>query len=155
RDVLAAAHRIARIGGARVAVVAVARRAGLTHPGRAHLVAVAHGVVGAGRPVRDGRVLAARDRIAAVHGARVAVVTVGRRAGHARARGARLGAVAHGRVVAGRTVCDRRVLAAVDRITGVGRTRIPVVAHQRCARRAGARGAGLAAVAHGRVVAHR
>src|SRR5262249_47185767 len=54
--VVAAGHRIARVGGARVAVAAVERGARLTHAAGAELVTVADTGVGAGGPVRDGRV---------------------------------------------------------------------------------------------------
>src|SRR5262249_34301175 len=99
-------------GRARVRVVAVERRTRRARAGLARLRTVADGPVRARRVVRDGDVLAAEDRIAAVDRARLAVVAVEGRPGGAGPRLAGLGAVAEGAVRAGRAVRDRRVPAA-------------------------------------------
>src|SRR5262249_232286 len=78
--VLAAVHRIAGVDGARVAVVAVGARPGGADAVETCLGAVADGPVRARRAVRHRRVQAARDGVAAVGRAGVAVVAVGRRA---------------------------------------------------------------------------
>src|SRR5262249_59659665 len=94
RRVDAAAQRIAGIGRARVPVVAVERRAGGAEAALAGLVAVADGVVGAGRPARDSDVLAADQRVARIRRAGVLVIADERRPGRARAGLAGLPAVA-------------------------------------------------------------
>src|SRR5262249_32574686 len=125
--VLATVDRIARVGGADVAVVAVERRAGHAHAGLAGLAAVAHRVVRARRPVGEVRVLADTG-VADVGGALARVV-----------------AVSDG--VAGPAARDRGVLAAAHRIAGVDRAGVLVVAVERGARRTRPRLAYLGAVA--------
>src|SRR5204863_486559 len=95
RHVRAPHHGVAGVGGAGVAVVAARRRAGDAGARAAGLEPVAGVPVGAGGAVRDGRMRAPGNRIADVGGARVAVVAVERRPGHAGAVHAGLDAVAH------------------------------------------------------------
>src|SRR5262249_14297393 len=145
--VLAALHGIAAVGRAAVVVVAVRRRPGRADPGLAVLPAVADRGVGARRAVRDRGVLAAEHRIAAVGGARVVVVAVGRRPGHAGPGLAGLGAVAGVAVAARAAVREGGVLAAADRAPPVGGAGIVVVAVERGPRGAHAGLAGLDAIA--------
>src|SRR3989442_2744599 len=91
--------------------------------------------------------LAARHGVTDVAGTRIAVVAVQRRAGRARARLARLRAVAYVPVAARGPVGDRRVLAALHRVARVGGAGVVVVAVGECARRADAGLTGLGAVA--------
>src|SRR5205085_9719072 len=147
RRVDAPAQRIAAVGRARVAVVAVERRARRAAPALAGLVAVADRGVDTRGAVRDGGVLAAGGRVAEVGRARVEVVAVERRPGGTGAALARLGAVADVRVGAGRVVRDRRVRAPGDRIAGVRRARVAVVAVETGAGRAEPVLTGLRAVA--------
>src|SRR5207244_2978238 len=145
--VLAAGDRIAGVRGARVRVVAGERGARGAHPGLTRLGAVARVPVAARGPVRDGRMLAAGDRIAGVRGAGIVVVAGERRPGGTSARLARLDPVAHAPVAARGPVRDRRVLAAGDRVARVGGAGVVVVAVEQCARRADAGLTGLGAVA--------
>src|SRR6266851_1376828 len=91
--------------------------------------------------------LAARHGVTDVAGTRIAVVAVERRAGRARARLARLRAVALVPVATRGPVRDRGVLAALHRGAGVGGAGVVVVAGGECARRADAGLTGLGAVA--------
>src|SRR5262249_10102931 len=144
-SVRAAARGVAGVGGARIGVVAVQRRAGLADAGLAGFGAIAGIAVGAGRAgVR--RVLATELRIAAVGGADVVVVAVGGRgAGHAAAdRRSRADATlaliarrADVAVVAGRAVGGGGVRADAGRgIARVGGAGIEIVAIDRRPRRA-------------------
>src|SRR6266851_3462423 len=92
--------------------------------------------------------LAARHGVTDVAGTRIAVVAVERRAGRARARLARLRAVAHVPVATRGPVRDRGVLAALHRVAGVGGAGVVVVAVGEGARGADAGLTRLAAVAH-------
>src|SRR5207249_3654674 len=74
RRVLAAGDRIAGVRGTRVRVGAGERGARGAHPCLTRLGAVARVPVAARGPVRDGRMLAAGDRIAGVRGAGIVVV---------------------------------------------------------------------------------
>src|SRR5207245_1056618 len=98
-------------------------------------------------PVRDRRVLTAGDRIARVRGARVGVVAVDGGTRRARPRLAGLDAIAHVPIAARGPVGDRRVLAALHRVAGVGGAGVVVVAVGERARRADAGLTGLGAVA--------
>src|SRR5436190_900337 len=151
----AGAHRVARIGGARVSVVAVEGWPHGTDPRQARLGTVAHVAVAARGAVEDRRVLAARHRVADVGRARVPVVAVEGRPRGAGPRQARLGAVAHVAVAARGAVRQRRAPASAQRVAGVGRTRIVVVAVERCPGDADARQAGLRTVAHVAIAARR
>src|SRR5262249_40328068 len=113
----------------------------------ARLGAVADGRVGARRTVGHVRVLAARGREAGVGGAGVAVVAVEGRAGGADGALARLGAVSHGGVVAGRAVGQHGELTAGRRVARVGGAGVGVVADERRAGGAHAPLTGLAPVA--------
>src|SRR5439155_523487 len=139
----AGAHRVARIGGARVSVVAVEGWPHGADPRQARLGTVAHVAVAARGAVEDRRVLAARHRVADVGRARVPVVAVEGRPRGAGPRQARLGAVAHVAVAARGAVRQRRAPTSGQRVAGVGRTRIVVVAVERCPRDAAAGQAGL------------
>src|SRR6185295_5265577 len=97
----AAHRRIARIDGARVAVVAVDRRAADADTRLAVLRAVAHGPVGTRETVRHVDGATAEARIATVGRADVVVVAVRRCPRRAAAADARLGAVADVAVAAG------------------------------------------------------
>src|SRR5206468_1850121 len=119
----------------------VAGRAGGAAARLARLEAVAEVPIAARRPVRDRGVPAAEHGIAGVGRARVRVVAVRRRAGGAGAGLAGLVAVADVAVGARGPVRQRRELAPRDRVTGIGRAGVAVVADER--RPAGAR-AGLA-----------
>src|SRR5262249_20105711 len=147
-DVVAAEQRVARIRRARILVVAVERCPGRAGAGLAGLRAVADVGVETRRAVRQRGVRAAGDRVAGVRRARVAVVAVERRPGHADAAQAGLGAVADVRVRARRAVERGRVLAARLRIAGVGRADVAVVAVERRPGAADAVLAGLRTVAH-------
>src|SRR5262249_53961128 len=127
RDVPAAGHGIAGIRRADASVVAVERRARRADPRLADLGAVAHRRVGARGPVRQRGVLA-HAGVARVGRARVVVVAVG-------GDGAR-GAPGH-----------RRVDAAGDRVAGVRRAGVVVVAVERRARATRARLTQLGTVA--------
>src|SRR5581483_4380350 len=123
---LAAGDGVARVDGAWIAVVA-----------------------------EDGRVDAAARGIAAVVRADVVVVAEERRAGDADAGLARLDAVADVVVAARRAVAERQMLARRERVAGVGRARVVVVAIDRQAALAAAGDARLALRAGVRVVAAR
>src|SRR5207302_10549264 len=132
--VLAAGGRVAGVRGARVRVGAGERGARGAHPRLTRLGAVARVPVAARGPVRDGRMLAAGDRIAGVRGAGIVVVAGERRPGGTGPCLARLDLVAHAPVAARGPVRDRRVLAAGGRIARVGSARVRVVAVERRAR---------------------
>src|SRR5439155_257701 len=153
RRVLTAGHRVARVGGARVGALAVERRPGGAGARLAGLSPVAHVPVAARRAVREREVATARDRVAAVRRARVAVVAVERGGRGAHAQLAGLGPVAHVPVAARGPVQPRYVQAAGGLIAAVRRARVPVVAVERVARDAGARPAGPGAVAGAAVAA--
>src|SRR4029077_17245989 len=97
--------------------------------------------------VRDRRVLAAEERVAGVGRAGVPVIASERSARGADARLAGLGAVARVTVAARGAVRDRCMLAAEERVAGVGRADVAVIAVKRGARLARARDARLQAVA--------
>jgi hypothetical protein len=130
--VLASSARIAAIHRAGVTVVAAEGSATAAAPALACLVAIADVLVGAGGAVREGRVLAARDRVAAVGGAVVVVVTAGRSADDARAALTAFRAVADGAVGARGTVADRNVLAAGNGVATVGGAHVAVIADEWC-----------------------
>src|SRR5206468_2160365 len=127
----AAAHRVARIGGARVTVVTDEGWPHGAGPRQARLGTVAHVAVAARGAVEDRRVLAPRHRVAGVGRARVAVVAVEGRARHAGAGLAGLRAVAGVAVAARGAVRQRRVLTAGQRVAGVRGAGIVVVAVER------------------------
>src|SRR5262249_48462359 len=95
RHVIASARvRVARIGRARISVVAIDARTGLALAGAALARVIASAARRAGGAVGSVGVLAAGRCIAAIGGADVVVVALKRRAGHADAHPAGLGAVA-------------------------------------------------------------
>src|SRR5262249_20076113 len=115
--------------------------------GQTRLRAVADVAVAAGRAVEHRRVHAAQDRIAGVRGAGVVVGAVERRARGADPALADLVAVADVAVAARGAVDERRADAPEDRIAGIRRAEVAVVAVERGARRAGPALTGLDAVA--------
>src|SRR5262249_56632643 len=128
--------RVAGVGGAGIVVVAVLAGAGLAHAGLARAGRVAGAARRAAGAIGHGRVLATRLRIAAIGRARVVVVAAERRALHAHAGLADLGAVADVVVGAGHPVGHRRVhtLEVGVRIAAIGRARIAVVTRRRALR---------------------
>src|SRR5262249_21652446 len=139
--------RVAGVGGAGVAVVAVGRRARRAAAGDAGLEPVAYRSVGARGSVGDRGVDAAGGRIAGVGGARIAIVAVRCRARGADAALTGLRPVAGVAVRARRPVQHRGVLAARGGVAGVHRARVQIVAVEGDAVGARARLAGLVAVA--------
>jgi len=73
--------RVARVDGARVAVIEAGRSARRTRTPNARLHAVAGVLITARRAIRDGGVSHADGGVASVHGARIAVVGSGSRTG--------------------------------------------------------------------------
>src|SRR5262249_14753274 len=126
--VLAARDRIAAVGGAGVVVVAVERSAGGADARLAGLGAVAHGRIGAGSAVDVRGVGTARGRVARVGRAGIGVVADQCGSGGADARLHDVRPIAGVAVGAGGAVADRGVLAARDRIAGVGGAGVVVVA---------------------------
>src|SRR5262249_22305014 len=156
RGVGAPAARVAGVHGARVAVVAERRRSLRAGAGLAGTQPVAGIEVATGLPVGHGGERTSGRGVAAVGGARVAVVTR-QRIAHARVRHA---ALVDG---AGRGIRTVRVGVAApsdglhgaprDRVAAVGRAGIRVVAGPRRAGRAGPALARLHAVAYVAVAA--
>src|SRR5205814_27502 len=151
----AGAHRVARIGGARVSVVAVEGWPHGADARQARLGTVAHVAIAARGTVRQRRVLAAGQRITGVRGTRVVVVAVEGRAGRANAELAGLRAVAGVAVAARGAVRQRRVLTPAQHVAGVRGAGTVVVAVERRPGATGARLAGLGPVAHVPVAARR
>ncbi len=146
-----AIDRMARVGGAGVAVVKRGRRTRLAGPRPiAGLVAVADVRVEAGCSLRLGVVTDAVHCIAGVDCAGVGVVQRERSAGLASASAvARLVAVAHVAVQAGGALGLGIVREAVHRVAGIGRAWVAVVHGQRSARLASPRPvAGLITIAY-------
>src|SRR5207248_7950262 len=124
----ATADGVAAVHGTRIVVVTVERATRVADASSADFHPVARVAVAARGAVRHGGLLAAEQRAAAVHRARVLVVTAERRARPALACLTRLGPVAEIAVRARRTVGHQAVLAAGHGIAGVVRARVTVVA---------------------------
>jgi len=141
--------RVARVDGARVAVIEAGRSARRTRTPNARLHAVAGVLITARRAIRDGGVSHADGGVASVHGARIAVVGSGSRTGLALAP-----VVARRNAITEVTGVAQGAFRAIDvqnaghRIARVARARIAIVDDRGNTRDAGAGGiAALSAIA--------
>jgi hypothetical protein len=147
RYMLAALGCIARIGRARIAVVATKRLTGRARTRLAGLSAIASVTVGARRTVSYGDVLAIAGSICRVLRARIAVIAIdGLSSANAGLAGFTF--VRRVAVVTRGTVGYRGVLTAFDRVAGISGAYVTVVARKRLSSLANTLLTGFLAVTH-------